>query len=165
MRGYSMAYHLHSEPLQASGSAMPVACWLLERLRPNALTRTSEGLRKMRRIFAPATAAAIFAAVAPLASSPPAHAQQAPAPAAAPAAPAAWTDTLKFSGYLEAGITGNFDAPSDGINFGHLFTDRANSPLLNQFSLIAERRRARDLGAGSSGRCRWKHHLHQVRDL
>ena len=93
----------------------------------------------MRRIFAPATAAAIFAAVAPLASSPPAHAQQAPAPAAAPAAPAAWTDTLKFSGYLEAGITGNFDAPSDGINFGHLFTDRANSPLLNQFSLIAER--------------------------
>src|SRR5690242_9283279 len=51
--------------------------------------------------------------------------------------PVAWTDTLKFSGYVEAGITGNPDSPADGINFGHLFTDRANTPLLNQFSLIA----------------------------
>jgi hypothetical protein len=53
--------------------------------------------------------------------------------------PAAWTDTLKFSGYVEAGITGNPDSPADGINFGHLFTDRANTPMMNQFSLIAER--------------------------
>src|SRR6266851_6696284 len=104
MRGYSMAYHLHSEPLQASGSAMPVACWLLERLRPNALTRTSEGLRKMRRIFAPATAAAIFAAVAPLASSPPAHAQQ--APAAAPAATDQQPASPPTSPLTVPGITG-----------------------------------------------------------
>ncbi len=28
---------------------------------------------------------------------------------------------------------------SGGINFGHLFTDKANEPLLNQVSLIAQR--------------------------
>jgi hypothetical protein len=63
---------------------------------------------------------------------------------AAPAAPssaaaAGWWDTLKLSGHVDAGITFNPDSPSDGINFGHLFTDRANSPLLNQLMLTAER--------------------------
>src|SRR5437868_1194201 len=57
---------------------------------------------------------------------------------AAPA-PANWSDTLKFSGHIEAGITGNPDDPSNGINFGQLFTDRANRPLLNQLLLTAER--------------------------
>jgi hypothetical protein len=55
------------------------------------------------------------------------------------AAPANWSDTLKFSGHIEAGITGNFDDPSNGINFGHLYTDRANRPLLDQLLLTAER--------------------------
>jgi hypothetical protein len=55
------------------------------------------------------------------------------------AAPANWSDTLKFSGHIEAGITGNPDDPSNGINFGQLFTDRANRPLLNQILLTAER--------------------------
>jgi hypothetical protein len=55
------------------------------------------------------------------------------------AAPANWSDTLKFWGHVEAGITGNPDDPSNGINFGHLFTDRANRPLLNQLLLTAER--------------------------
>jgi hypothetical protein len=61
---------------------------------------------------------------------------------AAPAdstAPAAWSDTLAFSGHVEAGITFNPDSPADGINFGHLFTDRANKPLLNQLMLTAAR--------------------------
>ena len=53
--------------------------------------------------------------------------------------PAAWVDTLKLSGHIEAGITGNPDAPRNGLNFGHLFTDRANTPLLNQLMLTAER--------------------------
>jgi hypothetical protein len=62
------------------------------------------------------------------------------APAApADAAPAAWADTLKLSGHLEAGITGNPDGPRNGLNFGDLFTDRANTPLLNQLMLTAER--------------------------
>src|ERR1700720_1228106 len=52
---------------------------------------------------------------------------------------AGWSDTLKFSGHIEAGITGNPDGPSNHINFGHLFTDRANTPLLNQLLLTAER--------------------------
>jgi Putative beta-barrel porin-2, OmpL-like. bbp2 len=41
-------------------------------------------------------------------------------------------------GWIEAGITGNPNAP-DNHNFGHLFTDRANEPLLNQVSIVAER--------------------------
>ncbi len=57
----------------------------------------------------------------------------------AAATPAAWADTLKLSGHVDAGITFNPDDPADGVNFGHLFTDRANRPLLNQFMLTAER--------------------------
>jgi hypothetical protein len=60
------------------------------------------------------------------------------APKKAPPAPS-WWDTLTITGYVEAGITGNADHPSDKINFGHLFTDRANEPLLNQASLTIQR--------------------------
>ena len=76
------------------------------------------------------------------ANSPGARAQAtSPTPTATPAnaAPAAWADTLKFSGHVEAGITGNPDGPSNNINFGHLFTDRANTPVMNQLLLTAER--------------------------
>lgn len=47
--------------------------------------------------------------------------------------------TVKFSDHLEAGITGNPDDPSNDLNFGHLFTNRANTPLLNQLFLTMER--------------------------
>lgn len=90
----------------------------------------------MRRTFAPLATAA--AAVALLAGASGVHAQSQPAPAA-PAAPAAWADTIKFSGHIEAGITFNADDPKNGLNFGHLFTDRSNSPLLNQALLTLER--------------------------
>jgi hypothetical protein len=63
---------------------------------------------------------------------------QAAAPAA-PAAPAKWSDTLKISGYIEGGITGNTDDPANNINFGHLYTDRSNTPVLNQASLMVGR--------------------------
>ena len=33
----------------------------------------------------------------------------------------------------------NGDNPGDGLNFGHLFTDKANTPLLNQILLTAQR--------------------------
>jgi len=46
---------------------------------------------------------------------------------------------LKFYGWIEGGITGNPRSPLDNHNFGHLFTDRANEPLLNQTSIVAER--------------------------
>jgi len=46
---------------------------------------------------------------------------------------------FKIYGWIEAGITGNPNAPVDNHNFGHLFTDRANEPLLNQAVITAER--------------------------
>jgi hypothetical protein len=46
---------------------------------------------------------------------------------------------FKLYGWIEGGITGNPDSPSDNHNFGHLFTDRANEPLLNQAVITAER--------------------------
>ena len=71
----------------------------------------------------------------------PALAQQAaPAPApTTPAPPAAWADTLTFTGQIEAGMLYNPDSPSDRRNFGHLFTDRSNQPVLNQVLLTAQR--------------------------
>src|SRR5215472_12563810 len=46
---------------------------------------------------------------------------------------------FKLYGWIEGGITGNPNAPVDNHNFGHLFTDRANEPLLNQVVITAER--------------------------
>jgi len=66
----------------------------------------------------------------------------APAPAAAPAAPAAptsWLGGIKYTGHIEVGATMNPQDPSNGVNFGHLFTDKANQLVLNQFALTAER--------------------------
>jgi hypothetical protein len=57
------------------------------------------------------------------------------AEAAAPAAPpefGVWAQ-------LEAGITANADSPKSGVNFGHLFTDKSNQPVLNQLLLTAEK--------------------------
>jgi hypothetical protein len=57
------------------------------------------------------------------------------ADAAAPAAPpefAVWAQ-------LEAGITANADSPHSGVNYGHLFTDKSNQPVLNQLLLTAEK--------------------------
>ena len=38
---------------------------------------------------------------------------------------------------MEGGFTINPAAPNSGTNFGHLFDDRANQPLLNQIDLTA----------------------------
>jgi Putative beta-barrel porin-2, OmpL-like. bbp2 len=46
---------------------------------------------------------------------------------------------FKLYGWIEAGLTGNPDAPVDNHNFGQLSTDRANEPILNQISIIGER--------------------------
>ncbi len=56
----------------------------------------------------------------------------APTAPAAPAAPANWTDTLKFGAQIEAGIAGNPSGPSNNLNYGQLYTDRSNEPVLNQ---------------------------------
>jgi hypothetical protein len=57
------------------------------------------------------------------------------ADAAATPPPANWWDTLTVGGSLESGILFNPASPADGLNFGHLFTDKANQPLLNQILL------------------------------
>ena len=44
-----------------------------------------------------------------------------------------------FYGWLEGGFTGNFNSPADHQNFGRLFDDRSNEPMLNQFVLTFER--------------------------
>ncbi|HLI14296.1 MAG TPA: outer membrane beta-barrel protein [Alphaproteobacteria bacterium] len=54
-----------------------------------------------------------------------------------PAAPAGWLDAVKLYGHLEAGITGNPNAPRR--NFGRLFDDHTNEPSLNQLMVTAER--------------------------
>lgn len=49
-----------------------------------------------------------------------------------------WWDSVTITGHVEAGVTFNANDPSGG-NFGHLFTDKANSPLLNQALLTIQR--------------------------
>src|ERR1700719_1811031 len=92
--------------------------------------------RRMQRTFMNAMALAGIGCA--LVTAAPQAVAQAAAPAA-PAAPAKWTDTLKISGYIDGGITGNTDDPANGINFGHLYTDRANIPVLNQAALMVGR--------------------------
>ena len=45
---------------------------------------------------------------------------------------------LKLQGWIEGGITGNPDSSIDNHNFGQLFKDRANEPLLNQASIAPD---------------------------
>ena len=93
----------------------------------------------------------MMAAAAFVAAAAPAHAQTAaPAlPAAvpnaqkavptAPVAPQDWSSTLTYGAQVDAGITGNFDRPADGLNYGQLFNDKANTVLLNQIQLTVQR--------------------------
>ena len=46
---------------------------------------------------------------------------------------------FKISGWIDSGITFNADSPRDNQNFGRLFDDRANEPLLNQIVINLER--------------------------
>ncbi len=98
---------------------------------------------------APATASAPAATTAPAASatqaspSTPAAPGTTPAPtAAAPSAPSGPTPLtvygIQLNAQIDAGVTFNPAGPSDGINFGHLFTDRANDPVMNQLLLTAQ---------------------------
>jgi hypothetical protein len=57
----------------------------------------------------------------------------------APAPPPTWWSTFTVNGLVEAGITGNPDSPPSGLNWGQLFTDKANEPLFNQGLLTVQR--------------------------
>src|SRR5258708_33336392 len=45
---------------------------------------------------------------------------------------------FKIYGWIEAGINGKPDLPTDNHNFGHFVTDRADEPLLKQALITAE---------------------------
>ena len=83
-----------------------------------------------------ATPPAEAPAAAPPAAATPAAA---PTPPPAPLSMDGWIKSIKLSGHIEAGATMNPDAPTNDINFGHLFTDRANQVVLNQAALTVER--------------------------
>ena len=46
---------------------------------------------------------------------------------------------FKISGWIDSGVTFNPASPNDNQNFGRLFDDRANEPLLNQLVINFER--------------------------
>lgn len=51
----------------------------------------------------------------------------------------AWLDTVSIDGFLEGGVAINPAMPFNKLNFGHYYTDRANTPQFNQGSLIIQR--------------------------
>ena len=73
---------------------------------------------------------------APAAAAP---AAAAPAPPPAPLSVDGWVSSIKFGGHIEVGATMNPESPPNQINYGHLFTDKANQLVLNQFAITAER--------------------------
>ena len=50
-----------------------------------------------------------------------------------------WRSGIKFTAQVDAGIVGNPQVPDNSINYGQLFTDKANHPILNQLLLTVER--------------------------
>jgi Putative beta-barrel porin-2, OmpL-like. bbp2 len=59
-----------------------------------------------------------------------------PAP---PPPPPDWWSTVTATGVIDAGVTFNPELPGDGLNFGQLYTDKANQPLLNGVLLTLQR--------------------------
>ncbi len=85
------------------------------------------------RTFASVAAACVLGAAVARADDQPAPAPPAPPPLF----PLPYG--LKLSGHVEAGSSFNVDSPDNNINFGQLFTDRANSFRVNQAMLSLER--------------------------
>jgi iron complex outermembrane receptor protein len=88
----------------------------------------------IRRIWTPFSTAAAATLLAGAAF---AEDQSTPVAAASPLG--AWVGSILFSGDIEFGATLNPADPVNGVNFGQLFTDKANQVVLNQFALTAER--------------------------
>ena len=58
---------------------------------------------------------------------------------APPASFSEWASSIKYGAQIDAGIVGNPQNPNNSINYGQLFTDKANRPILNQLLLTAQR--------------------------
>ncbi len=87
----------------------------------------------------PATGAVPSPQSAPVNQPKPGEPAKAAEAAPAPAAPTSWVGGIKLSAQFEGGALISPTNPSDGLNFGHLFTDRANQFVLNQALLTAQR--------------------------
>lgn len=69
-----------------------------------------------------------------------AHAADKPSKKAEPEPPPpAWIDTLTIDGFVEGGVTVNPGQPANKLNWGHLYTDRANWPTFNGAVLTVQR--------------------------
>lgn len=53
--------------------------------------------------------------------------------------PPAWLDTMTVDGYIEGGVAINPAQPYNKLNFGELYTDRANWPTFNGLLVTAQR--------------------------
>ena len=53
--------------------------------------------------------------------------------------PPAWGDSLSVGGFVEGGLALNPAQPFNGLNWGQLYTDRANEPLFNAAVLTIQR--------------------------
>lgn len=60
-----------------------------------------------------------------------------PVPAAV--SPTSWVSGIKLSVSADAGIVSNVNRPADGLNFGHIYTDKASQVQLNQILVTATR--------------------------
>lgn len=89
-------------------------------------------------LTAPATVVAVIFAATPTVLAQTATAPAAPT-ATAPAAPTSWMSSIKLNAEVEAGTTLDPFRPADGLNFGQVFTGNANTVLLNQVLLTAQR--------------------------
>ncbi|HEY1926575.1 MAG TPA: outer membrane beta-barrel protein, partial [Caulobacteraceae bacterium] len=83
--------------------------------------------------FLSTCAFAALAAGAALAEEPPVSAPATQGPVSS------WFSQVLVDGRIETGATFNPANPVTGVNFGQLFTDKANQLVLNQFDLRAER--------------------------
>jgi len=54
-------------------------------------------------------------------------------------APKTWVSGITVTGQIDAGITANTASPTSRLDFGSLFTDKANTPLLNQAAATISR--------------------------
>lgn len=89
----------------------------------------------LTRAFLPKLGASLlFGLSLSLAGAPAEAADVAPAPP-----PPSWWDTVALTGAIDSGLSLNPAYPVNNLNWGHLFTDKANTPLFNQGILTVQR--------------------------